>query len=157
MTIVGCTGHQSLSPATRHSIAAAIEAELQRYPPPLVGVCSLAVGADQIFADKVLAAGGELRAIIPSDGYATTFSDEARPRYSALLAASTATTTLPYAAPREQAYLAAGKRVVEACDVLMAVWDGAAAAGLGGTADVVDYAHACGREVVVIWPPGSTR
>lgn len=36
----------------------------------------------------------------------------------------------------------------------MAVWDGDAAAGLGGTADVVDYAHACGREAVVIWPPG---
>ena len=157
MTVVGCTGHQSLSPATRLSVAAAMEAELKRYPPPVVGVCSLAVGADQIFADKILAVGGELHAVIPSEGYADTFSDEARPRYNALLAAVTAATTLSYPTPGEQAYLAAGKRVVEACDVLMAVWDGAPAAGLGGTADVVDYAHACGREVVVVWPPGSAR
>lgn len=157
MTVVGCTGHQTLSPDTTASVGTAITAALARTPPPLVGVCSLAVGADQIFAAAVLEAGGELRVIIPSEGYATTFDDGDRARYTALLAAAEDTTTLPYATPGEQAYLAAGHSVVDASDVLIAIWDGAAAAGTGGTADVVHYAKTRGRDVLVIWPPGATR
>ena len=157
MTVVGCTGHQTLSPGTTTSVGAAITAELARTSPPLIGVCSLAVGADQLFAAAVLEAGGELRVISPSEGYATTFSDGDRARYATLLATATETTTLPYATPSEAAYLAAGQGVADASDVLIAVWDGAAAAGTGGTADVVHYAKARGRDVLVIWPPGATR
>jgi hypothetical protein len=157
MTVVGCTGHQTLSPDTTNSVGAAIADELGPTPAPLIGVCSLAVGADQIFAAAVLAAGGELRVILPSEGYATTFGDGDRARYAALLAAAMDTTTLRYAAPGEQAYLAAGHAVVDASDVLIAVWDGDPAAGTGGTADVVDYARARGRDVRVIWPPGATQ
>jgi hypothetical protein len=35
-------------------------------------------------------------------------------------------------------------------EVLIAVWDGLPARGLGGTADVVAYAKQCGRPVEVI-------
>lgn len=157
MTVVGCTGHQTLSPDTAGMVATAIAGELSRFPAPLVGACSLAAGADQIFAETILAAGGELRAIIPSEGYATTFANGDRVRYATLLAAANAITTLPFAVPCEEAYLAAGHRVVDSSDVLMAVWDGAPAAGLGGTADVVRYAHAQGRDVLVIWPTGASR
>jgi hypothetical protein len=157
MTVIGCTGHQTLSPTTVAGVAAAITAELARLQGPLTGVCSLAAGADQIFAEAILAAGGELRAVLPSQGYTTTFTDENRVRYAALLAAAGTVTTLPYQEPSEQAYLAAGHTVVNCSDVLLAVWDGAPAAGTGGTADVVEYARARGLTVLVIWPTGASR
>jgi hypothetical protein len=157
VTVVGCSGHQSLSAGTRVSVAAAIRVGLAKNLPPLIGVCSLAVGADQIFAQSVLEAGGDLHVIVPSERYEETFSGAALQSYSALLNAAAVTTTLPYREPGADAYLQAGKSVVDACDLLMAVWDGNPAAGAGGTADVVHYARECGRPVVVIWPRGAAR
>ncbi len=51
---------------------------------------------------------------------------------------------------RESAYERAGRLVVERCDVLVALWDGAPARGRGGTAQMVDEARRRGRDVVVI-------
>jgi hypothetical protein len=40
----------------------------------------------------------------------------------------------------DEAYLASGKTMVERSDLLIAVWNGKPAAGLGGTGDIVKYA-----------------
>jgi hypothetical protein len=121
-------------------------------------VCSLAGGADQIFAYVLLAAGGHLYAIVPSADSHDSFSlDDDRIAFDHLLEKATQRTDLPFPNPTEEAYMAAGKAVSDACDVLLAVWDGKPAAGLGGTADVVAYARKQGRDVLVIWPPGSSR
>ena len=50
---------------------------------------------------------------------------------------------------REEAYAAVGRWVVEHADVLIAVWDGRQARGMGGTADAVAYARE--RGVPVLW------
>ncbi|MFI9201091.1 hypothetical protein [Streptomyces sp. NPDC053048] len=157
---VGCTGHQNLTPGTHRAVARAVAERIARVPgeEELVGLSCLAEGADQLFAFAVLAAGGRLHAVLPSEGYATSFaSDRARESWSALLRLATETVTLPFDAPGEDAYMAAGQEVVDRCDLLLAVWDGNGAAGLGGTADVVAYARECGVEVHVIWPPGARR
>jgi len=65
--------------------------------------------------------------------------------------------TLAFREPSEEAFFAAGKAVVDACDWLIAVWDGEPARGLGGSADVVAYARNQGRRVDVIWPEGLFR
>ena len=44
-------------------------------PVPLIGVTSLAIGADQLFADAVLQLGGELEAVIPFAEYDRTFDN----------------------------------------------------------------------------------
>jgi hypothetical protein len=64
---------------------------------------------------------------------------------------------MPYSAPGEEAFWAAGKRVVELSDEIFAVWDGRKAGGLGGTADVVAFARKKGVPVTIIWPTGSSR
>lgn len=159
MTRIGCTGHQGLSPSTRRRVAAAIADLLaQQKQDTFVGLSSLAQGADQLFAFAVLAAGGQLHAMIPSQGYEQTFSTQhARDTYAALLLLAEDKTTMPFAGPSEDAFLAAGHEVVNQCDMLIAVWDGKEAAGKGGTGDVVNHARACGREVQVVWPEGSRR
>ena len=159
MTRIGCTGHQSLSPTTRRDVAAAIANILAaEVDGDLTGLTSLAEGADQIFALAVLAAGGRLHAIIPSQEYEQSFgSKSARTTYLALHGLADSATTLPFPKPGEDAYLAAGHEVADGCEILIAVWDGQVAAGRGGTGDIVAYARGQGMEVRVIWPVGASR
>ncbi|WP_225858373.1 hypothetical protein [Rhodococcus wratislaviensis] len=124
---------------------------------PLIGLTSLAVGADQLFAAEVLAAGGSLHAVIPSTGYELTFEGKERASYQNLLEKSSTRTLLEYPTPSEEAYDAAGKYITEHCDLLIAIWDGAPARGLGGTADAVAYAQEIGCDVHILWPPGLKR
>ena len=159
MTIIGCTGHQTLTLATQAAIADAFSSHLERFADDnLEGVCSLAIGADQIFARAVLAAGGRLHAIVPCADYASTFTtDEARSSYAELLASCASSEELPYPSPTEEAFMAAGRSVVDRSDLLLAVWDGAPAAGLGGTADVIRYAAEHSKMVEIVWPAGARR
>ncbi len=54
-------------------------------------------------------------------------------------------------ARRTRAYAMAGLKMIERCDVLLAIWDGKASGGLGGTADTLAIAAAQG--VPCIWVP----
>ena len=49
--------------------------------------------------------------------------------------------------PMRRPFLRAGRRVVDLSDRLFAVWDGEKARGVGGTAEIVDYARASGKPV----------
>jgi hypothetical protein len=121
------------------------------------GVSALAVGADQLFAGSVLRHGGRLHVIVPSHGYETTFRGPDRDRYLEFLANAHEVETLEYPEPSEDAFLAAGIRVVDLSDLLLAVWDGQRAQGRGGTGDVVSYATKLGRKIEIIWPEGLAR
>lgn len=156
-TVVGFTGHQSLSDRTSELVRGALQGELAQLV-PLVGLTSLAAGSDQIFAQCVLDLGGELSVILPSKWYEETFgSPDDLANYYRLLSVAVSTIELNHSRPSEAAYWDAGKHVVEQADVLVAVWDGRPAAGLGGTADVVKYATELGRKVIVVWPMGASR
>lgn len=157
MTRLGITGHQVIPAQALSYVITGIQAALASLHPPLVGYSSLAAGADQLFARELLAAGGELNAIIPCHGYQVTFSDRDRAQYFDLIAAATSTTVLQYSDPSEAAYEAAGKWVAEHCQTLVAVWDGEPSRGRGGTADVVAYAQQLGKDVRIVWPTGVPR
>jgi len=156
---IGVTGHQKLPKDGLLVIRTGIRDELQRAVTrdELVGVTSLAAGADQLFARLVLDVGGSLHIIVPSSNYERTFADKDLKDYRELKHSAERVDVLPFSDPNERAFFEAGKRVVDECDELIAVWDGLPAKGLGGTADVVRYAHSRGRVVVVVWPSGMRR
>lgn len=132
--------------------------DLLSHEPNLIGVSSLAAGADQLFAQVVLEIGGVIDVVVPAQRYRATFSRaEDLALYETLLAQAREIVTLPFDEPSEEAFAAAGRHVVNASDCLVAVWDGQPARGLGGTADVVDFANRRGLPVVVIWSPGLNR
>ena len=156
--IVAITGHQAWPPPADAAIRAGIAAALARAAQPLIGATSLAAGADQLFARMVLQRGGTLRVVVPCARYPDAFSEPAAlQEYKSLLALAASTEQLPYAAPSEEAYAQAGYRVVDLCDLLVAVWDGAPARGKGGTGEVVQYARQQGKPVTVVWPDGVAR
>lgn len=157
MTVVGATGHQHVPPEATAHVTSGIQEVLHTHRAGLVGVCSLAAGADQLFARAVLDAGGALHVVVPCEKYEETLQGTDLAAFHALLRRAEEVETLPHPKPAEEAFNDAGRRVVELCDVLIAVWDGEPARGLGGTADVVEYARSAGCQVVVIWPPGIKR
>lgn len=157
VTRIGITGHQGLPETAAAYAAGKIRELLSVADAPLTGYGSLAEGADQIFAQELLAAGGSLHVVIPAKGYEGTFSDTNRETYFELLLRAVEVTRLPYPAPSEEAYDAAGQWVACHSEVLIAVWDGEPARGLGGTADAVAHARRLGRTVHVVWPPGVRR
>jgi len=145
---IGVTGHQRLEhPEAWYPVARAIRELLGRFAGPLTGVTSLAIGADQLFAQLVLARGGELHAVLPFAGIERTFAAADVPAYRGLADRATVEVLAPCASD-EDAFLAAGERVVELSDLLVAVWNGRPAKGKGGTADVVAYA--LGRRVPLV-------
>ncbi len=151
---VGVTGHQRLpDPAAWSWVAEVIRATLAQCPPRLIGLSSLAAGADQLFARLILERGAELRAVLPFPGYHETLTPgEELDSYEALLARADVVEVLPARAGRGESYLAAGQRIVDLSDRVIAVWDGREAAGLGGTADAVRYALARQRALLHINP-----
>lgn len=157
MTIVGATGHQEIPPPAEADIVAGVNYVLRSQPAGLVAICSLAVGTDQLVAQAVLDIGGALDVVIPCERYDETFNGADLVRFRQLLGRARRIETLRHPAPTEEAFLDAGRRVVDHCELLVAVWDGEAADGLGGTGDVVDYARSVGRKIVIIWPQGVTR
>lgn len=154
--ILGVTGHQNLPPAVVRYSRERLRDICSHSE--LVGACSLAAGADQLFAGAVLESGGALWVVVPSRDYESTFSEPADlERFRDLLGRAEKVEELAFPEPSEKAYFAAGQRIVDLCDKLVAVWDGEKARGLGGTGDVVAYANQKGKPVEILWVEGVSR
>jgi hypothetical protein len=116
-------------------------------------VSSLAEGSDRIVAAAGLAAGLALQVVLPFNRAecARDFETQAsRREFEELLARAGDVFELGGAADeRPRAYEAAGLFMLANIDVLIAIWDGEVAAGVGGTAQIVERAIADG--IVVAW------
>ncbi|MGW1228103.1 hypothetical protein [Streptomyces sp. NPDC002530] len=158
MKRIGVTGHRSIPQEVHEHVLAAMRAALGGIDGCVEALSSLAVGADQIFADLALAHGARLTAVIPSGDYEDCFADGAElARYRALKARAAREVRLGFPHSTDEAYYAAGTYIADHCDRLLAVWDGRPARGLGGTGDIVTYARGLGRPVTVIWRDGVER
>src|SRR5579859_2321698 len=156
MLRVGGTGHRLLDGETARMVERALHERLARLPGDvLVGISSLADGADHLFAEAILALGGRLEVVLPAARYREALPAEALPAYDRLLARASAVECLDYEDSTSEAHMAAGRALVERSDVLVAVWDGCPARGVGGTGDVVAYARERGVPVEVVWPRGA--
>ncbi len=157
---VGVTGHrlnrvnrkhlERLTPEVRRLLAQLAERAPAPGRPWLTS--ALADGSDQHLAALALQAGWSLHAMLPFEAGACE-SDlmlpTARQRFRRLLAQAARVTVL--AGPRDRpacAYRQLGDAMVEASDLLIAVWDGEPARGPGGTGEVVG--EALRRHVPVI-------
>jgi hypothetical protein len=118
-------------------------------------ISSLADGADRVVAQYMMQQyGADLIVPLPFEEeiYRKDFSIESQKEFDTLM--SEATMYFEVASlktdSRESGYLQAGKAVVDSCDILLAVWDGKPARGVGGTGDIVMYARKRGRDVMFI-------
>jgi hypothetical protein len=99
-----------------------------------------------------------VEAIIPFADYEDRFAPGAeRNAYVRLLHQATRVTVLPRVGSDEESYYAAGRLIVDSSEILIAIWDGEAAKGLGGTGDIVRYALEVDKPVYHINPVARHR
>jgi hypothetical protein len=122
-------------------------------PASLEVFSALAEGADRLAARVLLEEpGATLVAVLPlaRDDYMTDFvSPSSRAEFLELLEVAARVEEAGPAASREESYERAGRAIVDASDVMLAMWDGKPSRGRGGTAEIVDYARGSG--VPVYW------
>jgi hypothetical protein len=147
----GVTGHQDLLDARPWCKSKILE--FLDTNGVLTGITSLAEGTDQLYAECLFERGASLHVVVPCREYDLAFkSDQSRDQYQKYLSLADRITELDYPKPSQQAFFHAGKVVVGLSDIMVAIWDGQAARGLGGTADVVDYALEKRTPIVQIDP-----
>lgn len=148
---------------------------LKNTPHRYVAVSPLAEGADRLVAEEVLAWRGtaseaatlEAPLPLPKKEYEKDFqTEESRAEFEKFLEKAgrqveletdaakftiepgdTEETKARKKKNRSQAYRRVGLWVTDNCDVLIAVWDGDAARGIGGTAEIVGYARKAQRSL----------
>lgn len=160
MGVIGVTGHVNLTAGSVPLVRDALREWLGAYRGPgLVGVSCLAAGADCLFAEEVVAAGGELVAVIPSRDYREAkVAPGQRAVFDRLVGVAAEVVVCGHETAGREAYEAANRVLLERAERLVAVWDGAPPGGRGGgTADVVLEARAAGVPVDVVWPEGAAR
>lgn len=154
--VVGFTGHRILAdPAGTAQAIANVLAELeQEAAGEWIGLSSVAAGADQLFVAAALerSFGWEALLPLPLVDFERDFPADEWPAVKALVQRAEHLAVVSEPGSREEAYLTGGFEIVNNCDVLLAVWDGLSARGKGGTADIVSYARAMGRPIVIINP-----
>ena len=152
---VGVTGHRVLEESTRRWVARQLDdlfsflAGLSPSAVPRRVLSSLAIGADQMFAEAAHRHGIPIEVVIPFGSFIEDFAQGSeRDSYERFLSAAASTTWLPWEERSNGAYLAGGVWVVDHCDLLIAIWNGEKAAGVGGTGDVVDYSRDAGKPCI---------
>ncbi|MDA2808041.1 hypothetical protein [Nocardiopsis suaedae] len=159
MTRIGITGHSNLSADSAPLVRTALAGIIAPYRDGgLVGLSCLARGADQIFAEAVLEAGGSLEVVLPSVDYREA---KVGPRnldqFDGLLMRAALVRYMPHRTAGERAYADANEAILGSIDRLVAVWDGRPSGGKGGTGDAVEAARGRGVPVDVVWPEGARR
>ena len=149
---LGIVGHRALDSGATAFVAAESRAFLTAECTghrDVVALSALAEGADTLFAEAALELGVPLEIVRPFAGYADDFATTtSHSRYYALVAGARRETRLPFTAASVDAYEAAMRWVVRACDVLVAAWDGSSPRGRAGTAEAIAYAERIGRRIV---------
>jgi hypothetical protein len=136
--------------------------EAQRVDRRLRIISALAAGADQWLADEAIKLGYELQSPLPfaREEYRKDFKNSSDAKeFDRLLGRATAVLELDgkvdhtgrKRSPDPRSYEAVGRAILNQSDILIAIWDGKAGAGPGGTANVVMEGHR--RGIPVVWIP----
>jgi hypothetical protein len=152
--IVGFSGHRQLADmvGAARAIMAAVTELRSEAPGDWIGLSSVAAGSDQLFVQQLLDQGLSWHAILPLPR--AQFQQDFTPFdwsvAEGFLARADHVRVIGESESREDNYLDCGMETVNDSDVLIALWDGLPARGKGGTAEVVDYATALGKPVLII-------
>jgi hypothetical protein len=154
--VVGFSGHRQLTnvPGVTAALREALESLRQNGPGEWIALSSAAAGADLLFIHSArnLNMGWEASLPLPMIDFERDFAPQEWREVKALIDQAEHLEITMESGSREDAYLAGGLDIVNRCDVLFVVWDGQPARGKGGTADVVAYARARRRPLLILNP-----
>jgi hypothetical protein len=153
---VGFTGHRHLRHEERiaellRDVITSLQHEIDG---DMIGRSSVASGGDTLFAEACLASSLPWIALLPFSEaeFKNDFSEMDWARAKALLGHAARIETVSDAADRPGGYLDCGLATVEGADLMIALWDGKASRGRGGTAEIVAHARLLHKPLVLIHP-----
>lgn len=153
---VGLSGHRHLSnpDAVSRSLKEILLTMRGKVVGSLVGVSSIAIGADTLFARVALELGMPWRALLPSPAseFSGDFAEQDWRIAQELLERAVEVEVRASPSIKNEAYLECGLDTVDQADVLIAVWDEKPARGVGGTAEIVAYARSLQRPLIILNP-----
>lgn len=154
--VIGLTGHRHLKNPER--VRALIRQQLEdlrnKTGGLIVGCSSAAIGADTLFAETCAELSIPWKALLPFSPaeFQTDFDASQWSHASELLGGALEIEISGSNEDRRAAYLRCGLRTVDESDLVIAVWDGQPARGMGGTGDVVRYARQEKKPLILIHP-----
>lgn len=153
---VGVTGHRHLTEIGKimMGVEGVLKCLLEAFPGSEYRVLSsLAEGADRILADKLLQIPKTTLWVplpLPREDYLSDFrNSRSKEEFIHLLRRAERVIELPVKINRDEAYLAAGRYIIEICDVLLAIWDGKPSRDKAGTSPIVALARE--RSLPLAW------
>lgn len=158
-TVVGFSGHRNLlqPDEIKKHISTTLDVLIARHA-PLVAISSLARGSDTLFIEQIAERGIPFIIVLPfpSARFQQDFGPEEWKRVLPLLAKAVYIEEISGSQTAEEAYMDAGLRVIDRCDVVISVWNGKHSNGPGGTGDVVAYARQLQKPLIWIEPTTGT-
>jgi len=162
MISIGVTGHRILAETAKieAGIAEALMFIEHTFPDQtFAAISSLAEGADRLVVRQILSR-PQARLFVPlplqESDYLNDFAtEESKAEFRHLLNQAKEVVDLPPAPTREEAYESAGRYVLQHCDILVAVWDGQEAQGMGGTGGIVARARI--KKLPITWIHAGNR
>ena len=156
--IVGFTGHRRLGNEEKiaQAVREVISAIQRDVGGNLIGRSSIASGGDTLFAEACFAANLKWIALLPfpEAEFKKDFSAADWARAKALLDRAERVEISSDIAERPRGYLDCGLATVDGADLMIAVWDGKAPRGTGGTADIVEHARLVHKPLILISSDG---
>lgn len=157
MITIGIAGHRYLAEVDKLTTGineALATIEMVFGDPTFRVISSLAEGADRLAAKRILRRpGAQLVVPLPvsQEDYLSDFkSTESITEFQALLSQADQVFTLPPSPTREDAFAAVGTYILEHSDVILVLWDGQEAQGIGGTGEIAGTARLIGKPMAWI-------
>lgn len=149
---IGFTGHRALGDevACRKAIFSFLEQQKAAASGLVYGISSVAAGGDLLFAESCLQLALPLRVLLPLpvEEFREDFDAVSWSRAEQILRQAASVEVTGGDQSREECYYECGIETVQQSRLLLALWNGGPAQGLGGTEDVVAFARELGRPVV---------
>jgi len=149
---IGFTGHRALEDEVRcrKAIFDFLQGQKQSASGLVYGISSVAAGGDLLFAESCIQLALPLRVLLPlpADEFRKDFDEKSWSRAEQVLGQAASVEVIGRSPSRQECYYECGIETVHQSRLLLALWNGLPAEGLGGTEDVVSFAKGVGRPVV---------
>ena len=154
-TVIGFSGHRKLAdPKVAADAIRNVFDRLAANHSPLASLSSAASGADTLFVEEVSRRKFPCLLVLPfpKARFQQDFSPPDWLRILPLIEKATRVEEVVGEESAEGAYMETGILTADRADIMVVVWDGKPAAGLGGTGDVVAYIRELGKPLIIIDP-----
>jgi hypothetical protein len=149
---IGFTGHRSLpdEAASRKLVCDFLRDQKAAIAGIVYGVSSAAAGGDLLFAESCVQLEIPLRVLLPlpQERFRDDFDTVTWLRVEQVLSKAVSVEVTGDRGLRDEDYYQCGIETVQQSQLMVALWDGEPARGMGGTQEIVSFARKMGRPVV---------